>query len=262
MSTAAAVRAQFVDGDRDVPDVFCWTKMGTEAGQPLEKILARKELERLAGNGTFCWGIGNSLGAAASEALAKHPEGISVLFSPMKSSAKKLDENPDEVALWTAYQDEFGRLIELPEHMVVTSRRHAPSGVVKRSHYALLCSSDRPIDGVSLHGELDASRAVNYLSQNSLGASQVTAMVSYRTSKSREMLKPYPIRFQAQFYRLGFVKLGSPVVLRGKLKVVYEQLIASRSKTQWRVTSRELRALATDQATIHRTGSGAQCLLI
>ena len=30
----------------NLPDVFCWTKMGTEAGQSLENIIARKEAER------------------------------------------------------------------------------------------------------------------------------------------------------------------------------------------------------------------------
>lgn len=261
MGAATAARVQLVDGDMDVPKVFCWTKMGTEAGQSLEKILARKELERLAGNGTFCWGIGNSLGSAASKALSNNPGGVSVLFSPMKSNAKKMDESPDEIALWTAYQDESGQYIELPEHMVVTSRRHGPSGAVKLSHYALLCSSDSPINGGCYDGKLDASRAVNYLSQNSLGASQVTAMVSYRPHSAREMLKPYPIQFRAKFYQLGFVKLGCPVALQGKLKSVYEQLIGSGTKTQWKVTSRELRALARRRVSI-QPGSGAQPFLL
>jgi 4-aminobutyrate aminotransferase-like enzyme len=52
-----------------VPDIFCWTKMGTEAGQTLGTILRRKELERQAGSGIFAWGIGNSLGASPALAV-------------------------------------------------------------------------------------------------------------------------------------------------------------------------------------------------
>ena len=45
----------------DLPRFFCWTRFGTEAGQPIEQILERKEQERIVNNGLFLWGIGNSL---------------------------------------------------------------------------------------------------------------------------------------------------------------------------------------------------------
>ena len=45
-----------------LPDLFCWTKYGTEAGEDIGAILERKESERLASGGTFLWGVGNAIG--------------------------------------------------------------------------------------------------------------------------------------------------------------------------------------------------------
>ena len=45
----------------NIPNYFCWTKIGTEAGETIESILLRKELERISNNGIFLWGVGNSI---------------------------------------------------------------------------------------------------------------------------------------------------------------------------------------------------------
>ena len=39
---------------------ICWTRMQSEAGEGLPKILRRKDLERRAGAGLFFWGVGNA----------------------------------------------------------------------------------------------------------------------------------------------------------------------------------------------------------
>jgi hypothetical protein len=44
-----------------LPEAFVWTRFGTEAGQTIDRILARKEAERIANGGLFLWGIGNSV---------------------------------------------------------------------------------------------------------------------------------------------------------------------------------------------------------
>jgi hypothetical protein len=43
----------------ELPEFFVWTRVGTEAGEPLEHILWRKDIERRIG--VFCWGIGNAI---------------------------------------------------------------------------------------------------------------------------------------------------------------------------------------------------------
>ena len=52
------------------PEYLCWTRMQVEAGQALESIIARKEIERRAGGGLFFWGVGNAPSTAIN-ALAR-----------------------------------------------------------------------------------------------------------------------------------------------------------------------------------------------
>jgi len=63
-----------------IPDQFVWTKMQTNAGESLENIIRRKELERKAGNGIFWWGVGESKGPAIKKliGICSKPE---ILFS-------------------------------------------------------------------------------------------------------------------------------------------------------------------------------------
>lgn len=247
----AVAQNSTIDGTHPVvPSVFCWTKMGTEAGQTLADILRRKELERQVGGGIFCWGIGNSLGLAAKDALASNPDGVEVLFSPMKSAAKPVDVNPAAVSLWLKYVDNRGVHRDLPEHMVITSRRHAPSGVVKETHYALFCKSKMPISDQHVRWEIDAARAVNYFSQGSLGASQVTAMVRYKPSRAATALKPYGVLFRASLHETGFVRLVCPVLLEGELSEIYAGLMQAKTKKQWKEGSQKLKLLAHEAADI------------
>ena len=96
-----------------VPDLFCWTKMGVEAGQTLESIIRRKELERLAGDGVFVWGIGNSLGGCVREVGAPNKT-IPVLFSPIQSKPRPVDVKPSNIIIWLSFMDESGRVHPLP----------------------------------------------------------------------------------------------------------------------------------------------------
>jgi hypothetical protein len=43
-----------------IPNAFVWTKIQADAGESVRQILYRKEQERLAGDGSFWWGIGES----------------------------------------------------------------------------------------------------------------------------------------------------------------------------------------------------------
>ena len=105
-------------------DAFCWSKMGTEAGQTLEDIIHRKEIERIANLGIFTWGIGNSLGDAVDLLAGKYNNPMAV-FTPMKSKAKQIDITPGEIFLWNGYYDKNGTIRNLPQYSFLTSRANS-----------------------------------------------------------------------------------------------------------------------------------------
>lgn len=159
----------------NLPGCFCWTRFGSEAGQGIEHILRRKEEERVANQGVFLWGIGNSVGAAIGE-LVRRCGSPEVLFSPIKSPAKPMDVVPDSVVAWTKAETIDGHEFLLPAHSMVTSRLSISSP--KSAHYALVCFSESPLmaGGSSLRFSFGALR--NILSGKPVGASQVTAVVT------------------------------------------------------------------------------------
>lgn len=223
-----------------IPEVFCWTKMGTEAGQPLAAILRRKELERSAGGGTFAWGIGNSLGGAADLAKQMSASGdVDVLFTPMRSAAKAADVAPSRLFLWIYYQDRSGRVATLPEHMLVTSR----GGAEKRTHYALLCRSEAPLEEGRDRGVFDSCGVRNLASMSPVGASQVTSVVRY-CGRAVPGERPYRVSFRAKLHAEGFVKLVEPVDLNGDLLELYERVCQAGNGESWRDGVRKLRKAA------------------
>lgn len=231
--------------DVGLPDIFCWTKMGTEAGQTLDAILQRKELERKVGNGVFAWGIGNSLGSSPDAARrATFGAGVDILFSPMKSAPKAIDCAPSTLVLWLGYHSKSDGLVDLPDHMLITSRSNSASGTEKRTHYALLCERHEEIKAESSALIIDAGCARNLVSLNPLGASQVTAMVSYGAISNSGAEKPYPVSFRARMHREGFVRLGSPVPLTGSLLAAYKDLCKISEPQDWLRHVAELKSLA------------------
>lgn len=217
-----------------VPDAFCWTKMGTEAGQSLDTILRRKELERRAGGGVFAWGIGNSLGSTAKLAMQESAEGkIDVFFTQMKSAAKKIDVEPSQILLWLRYVDENDQLVDLPSHSIITSRGKTSQSGSKRSHYALICNGQDDITVSTNIDAIDANRTRNYVSLNPLGASQVTAVVRYQEKLLDAPEKLYPVTFRAKLHGSGFVRLASPVVLKDELASYYRDLCMVQTAKEW-----------------------------
>lgn len=187
-----------------LPTQFCWTRFGTEAGERIDSILARKELERQATGGMFLWGIGNSVAPAIRDLirLEEHPM---VLFSPMRSKPKAIDVAPSAVTLWTHAQDLEGHAWPIPKGIQVTSRQRSESGHAKRSHYALVCSSTAPLAAADKFS-LCYEELVNLQSKNKLGASQVTAVVE-RLGAGRKGRTIYPVAFMAELVFPYFVKM-------------------------------------------------------
>lgn len=192
-----------------LPDVFCWTRFGTESGEAIEDIVARKERERSANRGVFLWGIGNSVGPAVRE-LVRSTGSPCVAFSPMRSKPKAIDVTPPSLMAWTGATALNGDEWEIPEGSRVVSRGSGEGQRAKTSHYALVCQSSEPLALDFSAGELPYEALVNLLSGTKLGHSQVTAVVR-RTSLALASPTTYPIALVAKLVFPFFVRLHSPV---------------------------------------------------
>lgn len=193
----------------DVPDVFCWTKMGAEAGQPLDVIISRKETERELGDGVFFWGIGTPLG----QRIWRFIDSVSrpfVLFSPMKAKPKQIDSSPENVFIWTAYLDKNGIKHAMPEHVFVTSRGLS-NGLAKEQHYALVCRKNSSLRSDEWPS-VDWAKLKNYERDSKLGFSQVTAVVECKKSVISTG-NNYDVLFGAELVEPYYVTLVDPVEL-------------------------------------------------
>lgn len=198
--------------DHPLPRLFCWTRFGTEAGEPIEAILARKEAERQANDGIFFWGIGNSVAPALAE-LVRWVDEPAVLFSPIKSRPRRDDAEPSCVVRWLAAEGLAGEEFDLPTDTYVTSRWDParPTG----GHYALVCSSDEPLEIVDA-GQLRFGALRNMRSGAPLGASQVTAVVCREdTGDGSE----YSVAFRAVLAAPYFVRLRRPIPLDDRVDI-------------------------------------------
>lgn len=192
-----------------IPDRFCWTKFGSEAGETIEQILARKERERLVNGGVFLWGIGNSVRPGIWELVAK-VQAPKILFSPMRSPAKAEDSTPDAVVRWTEATGLDGREWSLPPGSVVTSRATTSGSTRKSKHYALVCTAESPLVQLDGGERLDFSRLRNLATGGKLGFSQVTSVVEFHEECSEEG-PLYPIGLMAALTYPYFVELAEPV---------------------------------------------------
>jgi hypothetical protein len=193
-----------VRGDRDLPQAFCWTRFGTEAGESIETILARKEAERQANDGIFLWGIGTSVAPGLRELLRRgiEPE---VLFSPIRGRARDVDVAPPRVVTWRSGETIAGDAVELPPAVRVLSR--APVDGNPSPHYALVCWSAKPLKPSQL-GTLEFAALQNLVSGSQLGASQVTAVVARSTTRDGGAV--YPVVLRVSLAAPYFLRLRTP----------------------------------------------------
>ena len=230
-----------------LPEVFCWTKMGVEAGQSLEAIVHRKELERQNGNGLFVWGVGNALGSSIQE--YGYTKGtIPLLFSPIRSKPRQVDASPIHLFLWLSYVDGAGNVQPLPEHSLVTSGGLGEEELPRKRHYALFCHSQ-----VSLHQqvamEVDFDELYNRTSNKPVGFSQVTAFVRRTPGNLRTSLpkKTYQVPFRADLISPFYARLAHgfrvPKVFASRI----ENFSKRASPSQWGHFVRELREQAKEK---------------
>lgn len=195
--------------------------MQAEAGQPLELILARKELERAAGDGLFFWGVGTSLGRRLF-ALVKMVSRPRVLFSVMRAKPKAQDALPDAVALWASYTDALGRTRRLPSHALVLSRASTQRGP-KGHHYALACHSEHSVR-LEPAGTIQLGHFRNWGSDNPrIGSSQVTAIIEHRPTAEEGPM--YGVDLVADLADPYFVRLEEPVLVPSNERDLLESLV-------------------------------------
>ena len=192
-----------------IPKCFCWSRFGTEAGETIEQILERKEVERSKNNGLFLWGIGNSIGPSLGDLLSceKFPE---VLFSPIISAPKRVDILPTTTCVWTSAKDLNGKSFSMPQWSRVTSR--VSTGPKANRHYALVCFSDIPLRIDTNPPFIRMNRIRNLRTNNVVGASQVTSVVRYSEDLEENGTR-YSVAFRERLVAPFFVVLGSPVIL-------------------------------------------------
>ncbi len=185
---------------------FVLTKPGIEAGESLASIVARKEAERVAGKNTFWWGIGSSLGPVVCRAAQDAGGKLQVIFvlNNRLSRPKEQDVSPSRVFRWTKWQDWKGSVREVPAFAHVTSRGHE----LKRAHYALICSSERPIKFDVNGPAFDPSICRTALGKRP-GSSQVTALVWGDLNSVDHKLGQYRIAFRATLISPWQAKLVS-----------------------------------------------------
>lgn len=227
----------------NLSSVVCWTRMQAEAGQDIQEIVARKELERLAGEGLFFWGIGNAPSRSIKE-LAKSYEDIDVVFSLMKTRPKVRDAAPMGILAWLSYLDANGLERPVPPGVLVTSRMETPSGT-KKSHYALMCWSDAklrladdgPFDQTAYRNVGETGGAVSH--------SQVTALLVRMGVESSET--DYRINLRAKLAGSYWVRLARPCVLwdqaRTTLRNSYTRL-EQMEVAEWVAMISEIKSIA------------------
>jgi hypothetical protein len=227
----------------DQASYVCWTRMQTEAGQPLADIIKRKELERQAGDGVFFWGVGNAP-STLIKPLARVGVQIPVIFSVMKSAPRKVDEDPTGTLLWEGYIDHDSMERDVPPHVMVTSRSETGSGP-KTVHYALMCHSEAPLELRTDHS-FNHREYRNAGTGGAIGASQVTALLEPHIEASARPAE-YSQSLVADLIGSYWVKLTRPKLLeRTKPEVGVETLFDYRRLvSQCRTTGKPEDALST-----------------
>lgn len=195
--------------ERPLTDVIAWSRMQAEAGQDLSAIILRKEREREAGEGLFCWGVGNAPSRSVGSYVRLGAE-IDAVFSIMKSRPKAIDESPSGVIVWRSYFDADGIERALPPASLITSRATTASKV-KTSHFALMCRSERPLE-LTDHGPFDPQVYRNVSeSGGAIGNSQVTALL--RRVGVEDCGGSYRVNLRAKLTSSYWVRLGDPLDL-------------------------------------------------
>jgi hypothetical protein len=198
----------------DLPEAFCWTKFGPEAGEQAWSIFQRKEVERRRNGGIFLWGIGQSIRPSLPELLrlAPVPE---VIFSPIRSAAASRDLFPSQVTVWCDAIGYDGRTYRLPRYSLVTSQGNS---LRRSAHFALVCESAGPLSPSTTDVPFLSLRDMrNLVSGSQLGSSQVTAVVRRVRSPASGTVE-YPAAMRARLVHPYLIRLTRGVMVPAALR--------------------------------------------
>lgn len=198
---------------------FCWSKFGTEAGEPVDSILQRKEEEREANEGTFLWGIGNSIRPSLL-ALLDMTQTPDVLFTPMVATPSLSDIAPTSRVLWRSAAGLDGISYVLPRHSLVTSK--GGPGIGRKRHYALVCRFHMALGAADEEAWIDQSELRNLRTGTVVGSSQVTSVVT-RVARLQPAGPRYKVAFRAVLEYPYLVVLSDPVPLPDSLRLDHAQ---------------------------------------
>lgn len=229
-----------MNNNNGIPDQFVFTKMQTDAGEDINAIRKRKELERIAG-GTFWWGVGESKGQAIEmlRRTISHPE---VLFSQMPSRPSAQSREPGEVFLWQSFRTPQGER-PLPPNVAVISGG-TRNGAPKTRYYALVCESPSSIL-MNGGGTIDAVKLINIgESGRPVGSSQVTAVVRHSSETAALGARPYEITARATLAFPFFAELTNPRTLSSaELRLLYDVGGNGKNVEDWLAVTKQLRHL-------------------
>jgi len=197
--------------------------MQAEAGQSLHFIIARKNLERAAGEGTFIWGVGNSLKERVRD-LVRSVQRPEVFFSPMLSKPNQKDVAPETLLWWRSFIDFDGRSYPMPEHSLVLSRGTTSKGP-KNRHYALVCQSSNSLS-LDPIAKVNIAHCRNWRSANPrVGSSQVSAVIEHSNGEPNGRI--YDVTARAALIPPYFVTLSDPHVFSAREKHNLDQFVES-----------------------------------
>ena len=207
-----------------IPDKFVWTKMGFDAGETLENIVRRKELERRSGEGAFenvfWWGVGESRGEAIRKHLVDEVENPEILFSKMLSDSQQRDKKDGLSLIWRSYLDNEGNERPIPDHVIVHSR-------LTGSHRAIVCRSRRPLK-LSRGNPFYKSELLNLKKDGTVGGvpgdSQTTSVVCYSQNSKGRIERQYHDDLRADLVDPYFVELACPRCLTETERALFRAL--------------------------------------
>jgi hypothetical protein len=218
------------------PRLFCWSKIGPEAGLNLDQIIRWKEFQRSISGGLFFWGIGGTPSRAKQVDFISNAKSPSVLFSEQLGDAKEEYKNPAATLFWTHYLDESGREVSLPRYAAVTSKGGG------EKHFAFVCKADAPIKLQNIN--FDIGLFGNYLGSQNIAFQQTSPIVQSNPSGRPKKL-----------YRRGFwAGLVSPhfaTLSRCRQLAADEVLKLRRMMSLERTTVDEFKALIDELKSIN-----------
>lgn len=117
---------------------------------------------------------------------------------------------PPVVVAWTRAEDLSGKPFDLPARALITSRFDPTSP--KKAHYALVCSSDRPLELSQDPHTIEVADLQNLLTGRPVASSQVTAVVQ-RVGTRMTSIRTYAVAFRVRLKPPFFLRLLDPVAL-------------------------------------------------